>query len=63
MENALEFISQKFNVAPSKLVDLDGHRVRNIHQIVAKGAYVLIPFGQNFRETLYILPQNAIDTG
>lgn len=41
---------------------MDGHRIREISDLMSRGAYVLIPVGQSFRETWYFLPDNAIDT-
>lgn len=42
---------------------MDGKRIREVYQLIFPGAYVLIPFGQSFREVVYVLPANAIDTG
>lgn len=41
---------------------MDGRRVKEVDQLMSRGAYILIPVGQSFRETWYFLPDNAIDT-
>ncbi|KHN72181.1 hypothetical protein Tcan_09403 [Toxocara canis] len=41
---------------------MDGQRIREVSDLMSRGAYVLIPVGQSFRETWYFLPDNAIDT-
>ncbi|KAE9548842.1 hypothetical protein FO519_007946 [Halicephalobus sp. NKZ332] len=58
----LELVARRFNVKPSKLVNMDGARIREVTELMSRGAYVLIPGGQSFRDTWYFLPDNAIDT-
>uniref|UniRef100_A0AC34GWU6 Doublecortin domain-containing protein n=1 Tax=Panagrolaimus sp. ES5 TaxID=591445 RepID=A0AC34GWU6_9BILA len=58
----LELVARKFNVKPSKLVNMDGFKIRDVTELMSRGAYVLIPVGQNFRDSWYFLPDNAIDT-
>jgi hypothetical protein len=58
----LELVARKFNVKPSKLVNMDGFKIRDVTELMSRGAYVLIPVGQSFRDTWYFLPDNAIDT-
>ena len=41
---------------------MDGFKIRDVTQLMSRGAYVLIPVGQSFRDTWYFLPNNAIDT-
>lgn len=62
MNYVLELIARRFNVNPGKLVDMDGRKVSEVTQLMSRGAYVLIPVGQSFRDTWYFLPDNAIDT-
>ncbi|VDM36586.1 unnamed protein product [Toxocara canis] len=58
----LELIARRFGVKPGKLCNMDGQRIREVSDLMSRGAYVLIPVGQSFRETWYFLPDNAIDT-
>lgn len=58
----MELIARRFNVKPSKLVNMDGARIRDVSELMSRGAYILIPVGQSFRDTWYFLPDNAIDT-
>ncbi|CAB3410142.1 unnamed protein product [Caenorhabditis bovis] len=62
MNYVLELIARRYNVNPSKLVDMDGRKISEVSQLMSRGAYVLIPAGQHFRDTWYFLPDNAIDT-
>ncbi|KAK6759758.1 hypothetical protein RB195_021367 [Necator americanus] len=62
MNYVLELIARRFNVNPSKLCDMDGHRIAEPSQLMSRGAYVLVAAGQSFRDTWYFLPDNAIDT-
>uniref|UniRef100_A0A915C7R9 Doublecortin domain-containing protein n=1 Tax=Parascaris univalens TaxID=6257 RepID=A0A915C7R9_PARUN len=67
MKYILELIARRFGVKPAngflqRLCNMDGHRIREISDLMSRGAYVLIPVGQSFRETWYFLPDNAIDT-
>lgn len=41
---------------------MDGKKIHRISDMMSRGAYVLVPIGQAFRETWYFLPDNAIDT-
>lgn len=41
---------------------MDGKRVTDVSDLMSRGAYVLVPVGQTFRDTWYFLPDNAIDT-
>ena len=41
---------------------MDGVRIREVTELMSRGAYILIPVGQSFRDTWYFLPDNAIDT-
>lgn len=45
-----------------RLVNMDGFKIRDVTELMSRGAYVLIPVGQSFRDTWYFLPDNAIDT-
>lgn len=58
----LELVARRFHVKPSKLVNMDGARIYDVSELMSRGAYVLIPVGQSFRDTWYFLPDNAIDT-
>uniref|UniRef100_A0A7E4V7M0 Doublecortin domain-containing protein n=1 Tax=Panagrellus redivivus TaxID=6233 RepID=A0A7E4V7M0_PANRE len=58
----LELVARKFSVTPAKLVNMDGVKIREVNELMSRGAYVLIPQGQSFRDTWYFLPDNAIDT-
>uniref|UniRef100_A0A1I7TTA4 Doublecortin domain-containing protein n=1 Tax=Caenorhabditis tropicalis TaxID=1561998 RepID=A0A1I7TTA4_9PELO len=62
MNYVLELIARRYNVNPGKLVDMDGKKISEVTQLMSRGAYVLIPVGQSFRDTWYFLPDNAIDT-
>ncbi|CZR14462.1 Doublecortin domain-containing protein [Caenorhabditis elegans] len=62
MNYVLELIARRYNVNPGKLVDMDGRKISEVTQLMSRGAYVLIPVGQSFRDTWYFLPDNAIDT-
>ncbi len=45
-----------------RLCDLDGKKIAEVNELIAFGAYVLVPVGQKFRDTWFILPDNAVDT-
>ncbi|CAI2343462.1 unnamed protein product [Caenorhabditis sp. 36 PRJEB53466] len=62
MNYVLELIARRYSVNPGKLVDMDGRKVGEVTQLMSRGAYVLVPVGQSFRDTWYFLPDNAIDT-
>ncbi|CAI5442231.1 unnamed protein product [Caenorhabditis angaria] len=62
MNYVLELIARRYNINPQKLVDMDGKKIREVTQLMSRGAYVIIPVGQSFRDTWYFLPDNAIDT-
>ncbi|VDK55066.1 unnamed protein product [Anisakis simplex] len=62
MSFVLELIARRFGVKPGRLCNMDGHRIRDVRDLMSRGAYVLIPAAQRFRETWYFLPDNAIDT-
>lgn len=46
----------------NRLCDMDGRKISNVSDLMSRGAYVLVPVGQTFRDTWYFLPDNAIDT-
>ncbi|KAK0404749.1 hypothetical protein QR680_017608 [Steinernema hermaphroditum] len=58
----LELIARGYSVSPGRLCAMDGRRIRKIDDLVTRGAYIIVPVGQNFRDTWYYLPRNAIDT-
>ncbi|KAI1724355.1 hypothetical protein Ddc_05586 [Ditylenchus destructor] len=58
----LELIARCYNIRPGRLVCMDGKYVRDVNDLMSRGAYVIIPTGQKFRETWYFLPDFAIDT-
>ncbi|VDN53257.1 unnamed protein product [Dracunculus medinensis] len=62
MDFILELIARRFSVKPSRLCNMDGKKIHRISDMMSRGAYVLVPIGQAFRETWYFLPDNAIDT-
>ncbi|GMR32542.1 hypothetical protein PMAYCL1PPCAC_02737, partial [Pristionchus mayeri] len=62
MHYVLELVARRFNVNPAKLCDLDGKKIHEIQDLMSRGAYVLVPVGQKFRDQWYFLPDNAIDT-
>lgn len=45
-----------------RLVNMDGVKIREVNELMSRGAYVLIPVGQTFRDSWYFLPDNSIDT-
>uniref|UniRef100_A0A1I7XXN1 Doublecortin domain-containing protein n=1 Tax=Steinernema glaseri TaxID=37863 RepID=A0A1I7XXN1_9BILA len=58
----LELIARGYSVNPGRLCTMDGKRIRRVEDLITRGAYILVPVGQNFRDTWYFLPDNAIDT-
>ncbi|CAD6185246.1 unnamed protein product [Caenorhabditis auriculariae] len=62
MNYVLELIARRFNVNPFKLCNMDGKKIGEVSSLMSRGAYVLVPAGQSFRDTWYFLPDNAIDT-
>ena len=59
----LEQLGKVYQVYPKKLRAMDGREVNHVDQLRQKGAYVLIPLGENFRDdTWYYLPDRAVDT-
>ncbi|CAJ0948595.1 unnamed protein product, partial [Mesorhabditis belari] len=62
MPYVLELCARKYKVNPARLVNMDGKKIVEVSDMMSRGAYVLIPVGQNFRDTWYFLPDNAIDT-
>jgi hypothetical protein len=41
---------------------MDGTKVENIKELMTRGAYVLVPAGENFHECWYFMPDYAVDT-
>lgn len=41
---------------------MDGRIVINVGDLESKGAYVLVPKGETFRDTWYYLPDGSFDT-
>ena len=39
-----------------------GKKIQRTEDLIHCGAYVLVPLGENFRDTWYYLPELAIDT-
>ncbi|CAI4226772.1 unnamed protein product [Auanema sp. JU1783] len=62
MHYVLELVARKYQVNPLKLCNMDGKKINDVSELMTRGAYVLIPAGQTFRDTWYFLPDNAIDT-
>ncbi|VDD90029.1 unnamed protein product [Enterobius vermicularis] len=58
----MELIARRYGVKPYKLCKMDGHRVKDVTELMSRGAYVLVPVSQSFRDAWYFLPDNAIDT-
>uniref|UniRef100_A0A0N5AHY5 Doublecortin domain-containing protein n=1 Tax=Syphacia muris TaxID=451379 RepID=A0A0N5AHY5_9BILA len=62
MSYVLEIIARGFGVNPAKLCNMDGSRVKQVTELMSRGAYILVPVSQGFRDAWYFLPDNAIDT-
>ncbi|GMT33089.1 hypothetical protein PFISCL1PPCAC_24386, partial [Pristionchus fissidentatus] len=62
MHYVLELVARRYNVNPAKLCNMDGKKINEVQDLMSRGAYVLVPVGQKFRDQWYFLPDNAIDT-
>uniref|UniRef100_A0A915D9S1 Doublecortin domain-containing protein n=1 Tax=Ditylenchus dipsaci TaxID=166011 RepID=A0A915D9S1_9BILA len=62
MRYVMELIAQLWMVKPRMLVNMGGKKIHRTSELMSRGAYVIVPSGQNFRETWYFLPDHAIDT-
>uniref|UniRef100_A0A914XB23 Doublecortin domain-containing protein n=1 Tax=Plectus sambesii TaxID=2011161 RepID=A0A914XB23_9BILA len=58
----LEQIAKRYDVYPQKICTMDGRPVASVDDFENKGAYVLIPLGEKFRDTWYFLPDGSLDT-
>uniref|UniRef100_A0A914W3Z0 Doublecortin domain-containing protein n=1 Tax=Plectus sambesii TaxID=2011161 RepID=A0A914W3Z0_9BILA len=62
MPIVLEIIAKRFSINPKKLCAMDGREIKSVRELITRGSYVIIPLGEQFRDTWYFLPSQAIDT-